>query len=257
MHLLALDFDGVICDSAPENAATAWRCCRQLWPDEFPGTDVVPQEQLRRFCAARPYMETGYQAILMTRMMQAGAIPEDYTTLFADRLRCHVAASGMTMDELKKRFGDERDRWVKEELAGWLGYNRLYEGAAQVLEVLRQPGKDIRVIILTTKEDRFVKRILEHFGVPFDMKDIYGLERIRKKDIELQNFLECGKYERVAFVEDRLATLQRCETLSALNRLELAFAPWGYTTPEQRADAAADSRIRVLPDVDGLKNIFG
>ena len=26
-RILALDFDGVICDSAPENADNAWLCC--------------------------------------------------------------------------------------------------------------------------------------------------------------------------------------------------------------------------------------
>ena len=255
MRLLALDFDGVICDSAPENAATAWHCCQRLWPEDFPDGEVPPA-QVERFCAvARPYLETGYQAILMTRLMRQGAPESAYGIDFPAHVREHIAASGLTMEELKRAFGGERDRWTRDDLASWLGFNRLYDGAAEALAALRQ-RKDVRVIILTTKEDRFVKRILDNFGVPFAQEDIYGLERIRKKDIELADFLASGAYERIAFVEDRLLTLLRCAEIRALDDMELCFAPWGYTSAEQRAQAEANSRVKVLDGVAALAEML-
>ena len=30
----ALDFDGVLCDSARETGTSAWKCCQRLWPNE-------------------------------------------------------------------------------------------------------------------------------------------------------------------------------------------------------------------------------
>ena len=255
MKLIALDFDGVICDSAPENAATAWHCCQRLWPDEFPAGEVPPA-QVARFCAVRPYMETGYEAILMTRLMRQGTAEAVYGVDFPAHVKEHVAASGLTSEELKRCFGGERDRWTRDDLSSWLSFNRLYPGAAEALATLCK-NRSVRVIILTTKEDRFVKRILDNFGVPFAQEDIYGLERIRKKDVELAGFVASGAWERIAFVEDRLLTLQRCAAISALDGIELCFASWGYTTAEQRAAAQADSRIRVLPDMAALAGLGG
>ncbi len=256
MRLLALDFDGVICDSAPENAATAWHCCQRLWPDEFPAGEVPPA-QVVRFCSvARPYMETGYQAILMTRLMRQGAPEAVYGVDFPAHVKEHIAASGLTLEELKRCFGGERDRWTRDDLSSWLAFNRLYRGAPEALQALRQ-NPDVRTIILTTKEDRFVKRILDNFGVPFAQEDIYGLERIRKKDIELADFLASGAYERIAFVEDRLLTLLHCAEVPALKEIDLCFAPWGYTTAEQRAEAKSNPRISVLPDISALAGLCG
>ena len=69
MRVLALDFDGVICDSAPETALTAWKGCRELWPQ---GPEFTPDLQTR-FCRLRPVMHTGFEAIPLMRLIETGA----------------------------------------------------------------------------------------------------------------------------------------------------------------------------------------
>ena len=246
--LIVLDFDGVICDSAPENAATAWRVCQFLWPQRFPA-GPVPEAAIPRFCAIRPYMETGYQAILMTRLMQEGVPVEQYTTQLAAWQPRHLARWGLTKPELQQLFGAERDRWIATDLDGWLSYNRYYPGAADALRHLRQTA---RIVILTTKERRFVQQLMLREGIDFAVEDIYGLHEIVNKETALTQFVTCGKYSSVTFVEDRLATLQRMLPVSALNTVRLAYAPWGYTTPEQRAEAANEPRITILESLADL-----
>ncbi len=246
--LLVLDFDGVICDSAPENAATAWRVCQFLWPQRFPA-GPVPADAIPRFCAVRPYMETGYQAILMTRLMQEGAPAEQYTTQLASWQPRLLARLGLTKPELQQLFGAERDHWINTDLDGWLSYNRYYPGAADALNRLRH---NARVVILTTKERRFVQQLMRREGIDFATEDIYGLHEIVNKETTLANFVADGEYSQVTFVEDRLATLQRMLPVIALNDIQLAYAPWGYTTPEQRKEAAREPRITVLKSLDSL-----
>ena len=246
--LIVLDFDGVICDSAPENAATAWRVCQFLWPTQFPMGAVSPAA-VERFCAVRPYMETGYQAILMTRLMQEGAPVEQYTTCLAEWQARNLARLGLTKKELQQLFGAERDHWIATDLAGWLSYNRYYSEAANVLAQLQ---KRARVLILTTKERRFVQQLMKREGVPFAAEDIYGLHEIVNKETTLAEFVRSGQYSYVAFVEDRLATLERMLPVEALKAVRFAYAPWGYTTPEQRASAAQNPRITVLEDMVAL-----
>lgn len=246
--ILVLDFDGVICDSAPENAATAWRCCCRLWPERFQGD--APEEQIRRFCQElRPYMETGYQSILQTKLLWSGAPLARITNEFAGKLEEILAEVGQTKESLKPLFGGERDRWLREDQEGWLAHNSFYPGAAEALKTLLARG---RVIILTTKECRFVERLMERAGVKFPSGDIFGLERIKNKETTLAELLAEGS---LAFVEDRLATLERVAQVPALDKVKLVFAAWGYSTEEQRASARANSRILVLDKPDSLTEI--
>ncbi len=246
--LLALDFDGVICDSAPENAATAWRCCRALWPELFRGE--VPQEQIQRFCQElRPYMETGYQSILQTWLFWSKAPLSRATTEFAANLDAVLADAKQDKASLKALFGGERDRWLSEDENGWLSYNQFYPGAADALRELLSRA-DVR--ILTTKEERFVSRLMAREGVDFPEEKIFGLGRIRNKQ---ETLLEWSREGALVFVEDRLATLERMEGIAGLEKTALVFADWGYSTQEQRDAAAADPRIRVIENPSRLKEL--
>ena len=54
----ALDFDGVICDSAVETGVTAWKAASQIWHDL--DTLLPSQELLEKFRLVRPVLETVY-----------------------------------------------------------------------------------------------------------------------------------------------------------------------------------------------------
>ena len=91
--------------------------------------------------------------------------------------------------------------------------------------------------------------------IDFAAEDIYGLHEIVNKETTLAQFVNSGEYSSVTFVEDRLATLQRTLAVPALADLRLAYATWGYTTPEQRADAARNPRIVSLDSPAALATL--
>ena len=175
---------------------------------------------------------------------------EQYTTQLADWQPRHLARLGLTKPELQQLFGAERDHWIATDLDGWLSYNRYYPGVAETLRHLRQ---NARVVILTTKERRFVQQLMRRENIDFAVEDIYGLHEIVNKETALTQFVTSGEYSSVTFVEDRLATLQRMLPVDALDTVRLAYAPWGYTTPEQRAEAAREPRITVLESLADLQ----
>ena len=72
MNLYALDFDGVICDSAIETGITGWKVARQIWQDM---PDQTPPEMITLFRQVRPVMETGFEAILIMRLLHEGISP--------------------------------------------------------------------------------------------------------------------------------------------------------------------------------------
>jgi hypothetical protein len=50
-------------------------------------------------------------------------------------------------------FGSTRDEWIKEDLAGWLAPNRIYDGVPAVLNRLREQAE---LYIVTTKQVRIL-----------------------------------------------------------------------------------------------------
>jgi hypothetical protein len=55
-----------------------------------------------------------------------------------------------------------------------------------------------------------------------------------------------GRRPRLAFVEDRLETLEHVTTHPDLEDVSLFLVAWGYNTPETRAASAASERVRLL-----------
>ena len=67
--ITALDFDGVLCDSAVETSITGWKAACHLW-DDMPA--APNQSMIDRFRQVRPIIETGYESILAMRLLHEG-----------------------------------------------------------------------------------------------------------------------------------------------------------------------------------------
>jgi hypothetical protein len=81
--------------------------------------------------------------------------------------------------------------------------------------------------------------------------DVEGKETGVHKCLNLRGLIDAwvaahGRRPRLAFVEDRLETLQHVTTHPDLDDVALFLAAWGYNTEATRATAAADPRIRLL-----------
>jgi len=253
MDVFCFDFDGVICDSAPETAVTAWLGCRELWPQ--PGgaparAAEVPAALQARFCRLRPVMHTGFEAIPLMRLIEAGEV--DDAAIFAEfpALRDGVMArEGAARERLQQVFGAIRDRLIAEDTAAWLGWNGFYPGMGALLAgaAARAP-----VYIITTKQERFAALLLSHEGITLPPGRVFGLEAGRSKPEILEGLL--GQPEHAGatfhFVEDRADTLHDVIAREALRAVRLYLVDWGYNTPQQRSEAEATGRIRVVSQTD-------
>jgi phosphoglycolate phosphatase-like HAD superfamily hydrolase len=244
MLVLALDFDGVLCDSARETGITGWKAAGKLWADM--AEPLPPRPLLDAYCVARPVIETGYEAILMMRLLRDGEDPESLLASFQDRLPEEVERSQTDAAGLKRLYGEIRDVWIKEDPLEWLSLSPLYPGTSRALN---EPPPGTICYIVTTKQDRFVARLLEHNDVRFDAENIFGLDRGMKKEAVLHELIEHHPGRRVHFVEDRLATLRRLHLQPTLAGVRLHLACWGYNTEAERRDAAR-LKIHLLRSLD-------
>jgi len=245
-QVVALDFDGVLCDSAPETGLTAWRAGRQVWPDWR--TPRPPAPVLERFIALRPLLETGYQSVPLMRLAWEGVGAADLAGGFEGRVDAVIAAAGMTRGAMVELFGATRDAWIAEDLPGWLAAHRFYPG---VVEALRRAEGTSAVRILSTKQERFIRQLLAGAEVRIPQACIYGLEAGKSKRAILRDVLrEAGGGGGACFVEDRLDTLLPLADDPALADVRLCLAAWGYNTAAERQRARDGGRIALLELAD-------
>jgi phosphoglycolate phosphatase-like HAD superfamily hydrolase len=237
--IYALDFDGVICDSAVETATAGWMVARQLWNDM---PETLPQALLAGFRQVRPVLETGYEAVLIMRLLFEGMDSETLVGDFHHQTEALMVRDEMSEDELKELFGQTRDEWISEDFAGWVKMNPLFDGVADKLQQLDNDNS----FIITTKQERFVDHILSANNIHFPNEKIYGLDRNLSKQQILSDLSQERPDAEILFVEDRLPTLINVITDDRLDKVRLFLADWGYNTAEDRDSAASIQRIRTI-----------
>lgn len=236
--LFALDFDGVICDSALETGLSGWLAARQIWPD-LP--DKIPDAVLSGFRQVRPVLETGFESILINRGLFDGIAAQDLIADFSQQLNFIRQQNQLKNDQLKSLFGKVRDQWIAEDFNSWINNNPLYPGVAEFLKQI--PAAQL--FIITTKQERFVSAILEANNIHLPAAQIFGLERQRSKSDILTDFTTRHNGA-ICFVEDRLPTLLQVISEPQLSGIDLWLADWGYNTVDDRLMALQTPPIKLL-----------
>jgi len=240
MTVLALDFDGVLCNSARETGITGWKAAGSLWDDMR--SPLPPESLLESYCRARPVIETGYEAIAMVRLLKDGSNPDELLVSFPQRLPGAIERSGLDVAGLKRLYGEVRDRWIREDPQEWLSLSPLYPGTREILSAV---ARETTCYIVTTKEERFVRELLRHNSVNFSGRHIYGLDRGMKKEAVLRELMKLHPKHPLHFVEDRLATLKRLLAQPDMAAVRLHIACWGYNT-EAECQEAVHLKIHLL-----------
>lgn len=239
--IVALDFDGVVCDSARETALSAWYAGREFWPGW--DTPLPPAAYSERFLRVRPWLETGYQAIVMMRMIADGLPEAEFAEHLAEHCRRVLADLRLGRDDLVRRFGQARDEWIRRDAAGWMAAHDFYPGVIAALQAARARAD---LYVLTTKQERFARALLESRGLVLPADRLFGLDRGRSKEAILATLVTgAAAAPAVHFVEDRAETLRRVLATPALAAVRLYYASWGYGTAADLAWARGEARVRV------------
>jgi hypothetical protein len=244
--ILALDFDGVLCEGMREYFETSRRTYRAVWPaDPPPGDDLLPQ-----FRALRPVIQTGWEMPLLLRAIAQArpeaAIAGDWPAVRDDLVRADPRHREGLVPLLTHTLDEVRRKWIASDPAGWIRGNVPY---CDLAELRRLAGEPERSVLVTTKEGEFAGLILKAWDVR--LADIQGKEAGTHKCENLRSLIAAhasarGRRPRLWFVEDRPETLEHVTTHADLADVELFLATWGYNTARSRAAAAGGGRIRLL-----------
>lgn len=241
--ILALDFDGVICDGLIEYFETAWRTYCQIWS---PAEPTPPENLAPQFYKLRPVIETGWEMPVLIRALLLELSEEQIWQEWSAIAQRLLQESDLTAVDIGKKLDKVRDDWIASDLDGWLSLHRFYPGVVEKLRSL--VDSVVKPIIITTKEGRFVSQLLRRQGVQLSERAIFGKESKRPKYEILKELISISAATpvRVWFVEDRLKTLQLVQQQADLESVKLFLADWGYNTATEREVAERNPHIQVL-----------
>jgi hypothetical protein len=248
-RILALDFDGVICDGMREFVESSWRANAVAF-----GSTPDPsrrEEIARRFAALRPAIESGWEMVLMIAVLAErdvsgdGELRERWAAVrdeWIARRALRTSALGEALDRV-------RDDWVRQDKTGWLGSHQFYPPMAAWLRGVCEQG--LTLYVVTTKEARFSFELLAGQKVPIARDRVIGKQTPRREKWDVLRELAARHGlppdgEGLWFVEDRFETLRGLhEKAPDLSAARLYLADWGYVFADRdMAEAARHGRIQ-------------
>ncbi|MEM9216422.1 MAG: HAD family hydrolase [Cyanobacteria bacterium P01_F01_bin.150] len=249
LDILALDFDGVICDGLIEYFQTAWSAYCQIWQ---PSDTTPPDGIAEQFYPLRPVIETGWEMPVLLRSLLLKIPADDILNDWPGVSKRLVANESLAPKAIAKAVDGSRDLWIQSNLDHWLSQHRFYPGVLDwVKGYLASPT---HTVIISTKEGRFIQQLLAQQQVDIPPHHIYGKEVKRPKYETLRLVMADVKPHlnkdsdslQVAFLEDRLNALQLVADQPDLKHVQLYLADWGYNTAADRSRVESLNGIELL-----------
>ncbi len=242
MKLLALDFDGVISDSAPESFVVAVRTYCALEPAErvraqaealCDASRVPSLDEVRACPLYAPFLE----------MMPLGNRAEDYAVELhaletgrplADQAAFDAFKSELGRERLRtfhKRFYPIRHAMAERDRAAWHGLMSIYPGLAALL---RRRADDCVLAIATAKDRHSVRMLLDVYGIAqlFPEGRVHDKETGVSKRAHLEALRDAHgiAFEQMLFVDDKVNHLDDVARLG----VACGLAGWGYNGQRER-----------------------
>ena len=223
VKVLALDFDGVISDSAPEAFAVAL----QTYAHVFPDGGLGPQDRdgdssiFGSFLELMPLGNRAEDYAVCLRAIDSGQSIADQAAYDA----FHEALDPAKLRAFHKRFYRVRSAWAKRDPSGWRAGLRPYPG---ICDILRRRAADVRLAIATAKDKSSVRDLLEGYGIAELFPEEYVLDKntgvSKRAHVERLAELAGCALDAVTFVDDKVNHLQDVAGLGA----RCVLAGWGY-----------------------------
>jgi len=267
MKVLALDFDGVVCDSLREVFATALATYESMEPDSA----LLARLRSRRGAGRWHELDLMDDPVRVSfeSMMPLGNRAEDFgISLKALDNLLELTDQGAydtfygTVDPewiatFHRRFYEQRDTARAFDTHGWLELHAPYP---ILLELLRRRAHEAKIALATAKDRRSAELLLAHLGVG----DLFAPELVLDKETGVSKIAHLTAlherldvpYEEITFVDDKLNHL---ETVAPLG-VRPILAGWGFNTPREHdlagkkgfAVANFDDVERVLYDGENI-----
>jgi phosphoglycolate phosphatase-like HAD superfamily hydrolase len=240
--LLFLDFDGVICDSAPECFDSSITAYNSLKPVSGTiRTNVSGQALYDRFCRLRPFIRNSEDYIFLQEIIALDLEIKNQN----DFDRFVAVRPPETKKEYKKIFYEVRSSSLARNPERWYSLNPIYP---HMIDPLKAYAEKPGLRILSTKRSDFITKIFERTGIRIGPDRILFAGEKEKKLEVVTRFLEEKAGEKATFVDDQADHLKG----NTDPRITVCLPLWGYIDKNNLPDG---NTIRLI-DEAGMAEIF-
>ncbi|MCZ6783413.1 MAG: hypothetical protein O7G30_08900 [Proteobacteria bacterium] len=244
MKVLALDFDGVISDSAPEAFVVALRAYTDLRPKsrfanhlrnlekrDGPTPEVIQGDRLYGdFVELMPLGNRAEDYAVVLTVLECGIRVPDQAAYDEQR----AARPPDFLEAFHRRFYRVRRDFRSDDPARWRALLGPYPG---LIELLRRRAGDVELAIATAKDRDSVGVLLGAYGIA----DLFPEDRILDKEagVSKRAHLEhlvtrlAVAPEALTFVDDKVNHLEEVADLG----VRCALAAWGYNGEREQRTA--------------------
>jgi phosphoglycolate phosphatase-like HAD superfamily hydrolase len=248
VKLLALDFDGVISDSAREAFEVALRTYLEMRPGSGLGR-ADRGELYRAFLALMPLGNRAEDYGTALEAIERGEVLPDQNAYDAFRR----SRDEEWLGRYHRRFYEVRTALSETERARWLATLAPYP---EVVALLRRRAGDCRYAIATSKDRRSVAILLAHYGIAdlFEPALVLDKESGANKREHLEHLAAATGlgFAEITFVDDKVNHLDHVAPLG----VRCALAAWGYNGPREHGLARARGYL-VCTLADAERQLFG
>ena len=244
MKALALDFDGVICNSSRELFLVAAWTLADVLPHGVQLASIPAPDRAAPADLERPFQTPLYRRFM--RMMPLGNRAEDFGVALVALLEARQIADQVSYDaffatqdpafltEFHRRFYEVRHLFAATHPELWLSLQPAYQ---RMLAFLRRHSDAVPMAIVTAKDRLSVRALLVAYGISGLFPEKYLLDK--ETGVSKVAHLECLRallgieFPELCFVDDKLNHLERVAGLG----VRCALAAWGYNGPREREEA--------------------
>jgi len=222
--LLAVDFDGVICQSTDECMVTAYNAWNAYnGSDKFFSTiEDIPDEEADIFRTNRGYVRSGGEYYILMRMLSENKTLSGQQHFDELARQWHSACMAFS-----SMFYKSRQRLMRQNIGRWIALHHVF---SEVLKKIEKHITNGQTYIITMKDRNSVDTILADKGLNVPEEKVLDKDSFPTKLAALEHLAKKHRisHANVRFLDDNVTHL-----LEPLARgFDVYLARWGFHTDD-------------------------
>ncbi len=259
MKILAVDFDGVLSDSALKSLFVSHNAyCKYFGSevkkdfggelfscDNWEGMKKQYKKEMDYYHRFRSYIELSGDFFAIIKIMEERVWVEDQQEFITHRNQLHF-----DYHFFRELFFEEKEKWQKKSFRKWFFLSPVFKEVVKGIQRFTKEGQ--KVVIATSNLGEAIHRAFqpEYIGFKMDIEDIFDKNFGKHKAEHMQAIAEKygAKLNEIYFIDDQLSYLKGTDVLG----VHAFLAGWGYCTESQKEEA----RKEKIPIIEEEKDFY-